>query len=65
MVGMANICKLLINVVRHNRLKMLTSRSQKALQRVSELPSLRPWVINAAGGQGEPKPSMSAISRTR
>ena len=65
MVGMANKCELPLNIVRYNRLKMLISRSQKALQRVSELPSLRRWAVQAAGGEGGPKPIKSTISRTR
>jgi hypothetical protein len=56
--GMVNICELLINVVRTNKLKTLTSLNQKVCGEVCELPLSRTVDKTATGEQAGPKPSV-------
>jgi hypothetical protein len=55
---MANVCELLINVVKENRPKMLTGLSQTATQWVKGLHFPPSWASIAAGGEREPKPDI-------
>ena len=56
--GMVNLGELLINVVRTNKLKALTSLSQKARGQGNEFPSSRTVVRTATGEQAGPNPSV-------
>jgi len=47
--GMVNLCERLLNVVTHNKPKMLTGLSQKALWRGEARPTALSWTPNATG----------------